>query len=101
VSDASIPAVPATGTAAQSAAPAAGERLAYRLLTGADDRSFCERISAALAEGYVLHGSPAATFNGTSVIVAQALVLPAAIAHADAAVASAVEDLEFDGGGHA
>lgn len=101
MSDASIPAVPATGTAAQSAAPASGERQAYRLLTGADDRSFCERISAALAEGYVLHGSPAATFNGTSVIVAQALVLPAAIAHADAAVASAVEDLEFDGGGHA
>ena len=101
MSDVSIPAVPATGTAVQAAAPATGERLAYRLLTGADDRSFCERISAALAEGYVLHGSPAATFNGTSVIVAQALVLPAAIAHADAAVANAVEDLEFDGGGHA
>ncbi len=48
------------------------EKLAYRLITGPDDRSFCERISAALSEGYVLHGSPAATFNGTSVIVAQA-----------------------------
>ncbi|MDT0169504.1 DUF1737 domain-containing protein [Pseudarthrobacter sp. BRE9] len=90
-----------------SDAPAPDEKLSYRLITGPDDRAFCERISAALAEGYVLHGSPAATFNGTSVIVAQALVLPAAIASADAAVASAVDELdaefegEFDGEGHA
>ena len=72
------------------------EKLSYRLITGPDDRAFCERISAALAEGYVLHGSPAATFNGTGVIVAQALVLPAAIATADAAVATAVDQLDSD-----
>ncbi|MFP3580625.1 DUF1737 domain-containing protein [Arthrobacter sp. fls2-241-R2A-200] len=72
------------------------EKLAYRLVTGPDTREFCERISAALAEGYVLHGSPAATFNGESVIVAQAVVLPAAIATADAAVANAVDQLEND-----
>jgi hypothetical protein len=84
-----------------SDAPVPEEKLSYRLITGPDDRTFCERISTALAEGYVLHGSPAATFNGTAVIVAQALVLPAAIASADAAVATAVEDLEFDGEGHA
>jgi hypothetical protein len=90
-----------------SDAPAPEERLSYRLISGADNREFCERISNALAEGYVLHGSPAATFNGTSVIVAQAIVLPAAIASADAAVATAVDqldagaDLEFDGEGHA
>jgi len=91
-----------------SDAPAPEEKLSYRLISGADNREFCERISTALAEGYVLHGSPAATFNGTSVIVAQAVVLPAAIASADAAVATAVddleaatEDLEFDGEGHA
>jgi hypothetical protein len=90
-----------------SDAPAPDERLSYRLITGPDDRSFCERISAALADGYVLHGSPAATFNGSSVIVAQAVVLPAAIASADAAVATAVDELdgefdgEFDGEGHA
>ncbi|MEZ2390562.1 DUF1737 domain-containing protein [bacterium RCC_150] len=83
------------------------EKLAYRLVTGPDTREFCERISAALAEGYVLHGSPAATFNGTDVIVAQAVILPAAIASADAAVATAVDalegqsDEEFDGEGHA
>jgi hypothetical protein len=75
--------------------------LAYRLFTGPDDRAFCERVSAALAEGYVLHGGPAVTSNGGSVIVAQAVVLPAAIASADAAVANAVDDLEFDGEGHA
>ncbi|MGN8130037.1 DUF1737 domain-containing protein [Paenarthrobacter sp. 22069] len=90
-----------------SDAPAPEERLSYRLISGADNREFCERISNALAEGYVLHGSPAATFNGTSVIVAQAIVLPSAIASADAAVATAVDqldaagDLEFDGEGHA
>ena len=84
-----------------SDAPAPEEKLSYRLIKGPDDRAFCERITAALAEGYVLHGSPAATFNGSSVIVAQALILPAAIASADAAVATAVEDLEFDGEGHA
>ncbi|MCD4849569.1 DUF1737 domain-containing protein [Arthrobacter sp. AK01] len=70
------------------------EKLSYRLITGPDTRDFCERIHNSLAEGYVLHGSPAATFNGTDVIVAQAVVLPAAIATADAAVANAVDQLE-------
>ena len=77
--------------------------LAYRLITGPDDRSFCERVSGALAEGYILHGGPAATFNGTSVICAQAVILPHAVASSDAAVANAVADLEdpeeFDGEG--
>ena len=48
----------------------------YRLLTGPDDAAFCRRVSEALALGYRLYGSPAATFNGTSVIVAQAIVWP-------------------------
>jgi len=85
----------ATSTA-PSAPPVGEEKLAYRLFTGADDRAFCERVSAALAEGYVLHGGPAASFNGSTVIVAQALVLPAAIASADAAVANAVDELDAD-----
>jgi len=50
----------------------------YRLLTGPDDDAFCRRVSAALALGYYLHGSPSATFDGKSVIVAQALVWPGA-----------------------
>ncbi|MET4095951.1 hypothetical protein ABIB51_002897 [Arthrobacter sp. UYCu712] len=99
--DASAPAVPSTAPAPSPARPGAAieERLAYRLFTGPDDRSFCERVSTALAGGYVLHGSPSASFNGSSVIVAQAVVLPAAIASADAAVADAVEGLEIDGFG--
>lgn len=52
------------------------DRLRYRLLSGPDNRTFCERVSAAMAEGYELHGSPATTFDGIRVIVAQALVLP-------------------------
>ncbi|MCI2238059.1 DUF1737 domain-containing protein [Paenibacillus sp. TRM 82003] len=53
-------------------------RLRYRLLTGTDDRAFCEKVSAALAEGYELHGSPALTFDGERVVTAQAVVLPSA-----------------------
>jgi hypothetical protein len=49
----------------------------YRLLTGPDDAVFCERVSEALAMGYSLYGSPAVTFNGERVIVAQAVVWPA------------------------
>jgi hypothetical protein len=51
------------------------QRLVYKVLTGPDDHAFCERVSAALAEGYRLHGGPALTFDGTSVIVGQAVVL--------------------------
>jgi hypothetical protein len=49
----------------------------YRILTGPDDAAFCLRVSEALALGYRLHGSPAATFDGERVIVAQALIWPA------------------------
>jgi hypothetical protein len=48
----------------------------YRLLTGPDDASFCRRVSAALAQGYLLYGSPTATFNGETVVVAQAIIWP-------------------------
>ena len=48
----------------------------YRLLTGKDDESFCQRVSEALSAGYRLHGSPAICFNGQHVIAAQAIVWP-------------------------
>jgi hypothetical protein len=48
----------------------------YRLLTGPDDATFCRRVSEALALGYRLYGSPATTFNGVNVIVAQAVLWP-------------------------
>ena len=48
----------------------------YRILTGVDDATFCRRVSEAIGLGYKLYGSPSATFNGQSVIVAQALIWP-------------------------
>jgi len=50
----------------------------YRILTGPDDARFCHRVSDALSLGYRLHGSPAATFDGKHVIVAQAIIWPSA-----------------------
>jgi hypothetical protein len=49
--------------------------LAYKLLTCGDDRAFCEKVSAALDDGYELYGSPAITSrpDGT-VVCAQAVV---------------------------
>ncbi|WP_070378657.1 DUF1737 domain-containing protein [Rhodococcus sp. WMMA185] len=46
----------------------------YRVITGPDDAAFCHRVSEELAKGYVLHAGPAATFNGESVILAQAMI---------------------------
>jgi hypothetical protein len=34
------------------------DRPIYRLLTGKDDRAFCERVSEAIAQGWRLYGSP-------------------------------------------
>lgn len=59
--------------------PPGPERLSYRLITGDTTRAFCERVSAALDEGYVLHGSPSLVFDGEQVITAQAVVLPAGV----------------------
>jgi hypothetical protein len=51
------------------------DKLKYRLLTGADDKAFCEKVSKALEEGYELYGSPSISCNGDKCIVAQAVVL--------------------------
>lgn len=53
------------------------EKLSYRLLTGPDDKTFCERVSAALKDGYELYGSPAITYDfwNAKRIVAQAVIL--------------------------
>jgi hypothetical protein len=57
------------------APPTADEPLRYRLLTGTDDRAFCEKVSAALEDGYELHGSPSvATRPDGTVVCAQAVV---------------------------
>jgi hypothetical protein len=44
------------------------------VLTGPDDAAFCRRVGDALGLGYELYASPALTFNGTVVIVDQAIV---------------------------
>lgn len=67
-----------------SPGPEVGGRLRYRLLTGTDDRAFCERVSTALAEGYLLHGSPALTHDGERTVTAQAVVLPPSATGTDA-----------------
>jgi hypothetical protein len=49
--------------------------LGYRLLTGTDDRAFCEKVSRALDEGYMLYGSPAIAKDAEgNVTCAQAVV---------------------------
>ncbi|QXH55009.1 DUF1737 domain-containing protein [Pseudomonas maumuensis] len=50
----------------------------YRLITGKDDASFCQRISEILALGYQLHGSPSVTFDNSKghVVAAQAVLWP-------------------------
>ena len=56
------------------------DRPVYRLLTGKDDRAFCERVSEALAQGWRLYGSPSMTYDGgmDCIKVAQAVVWHAA-----------------------
>jgi hypothetical protein len=76
-STASLAASPSPSRSPAGTTPPEGLPI-YRLLTGPDDAAFCRRVSEALALGYRLYGSPAATFNGTQVIVAQALLWPSA-----------------------
>lgn len=54
----------------------APQRLRYRLLTGPDDHDFCLRVSQALDDGYVLHGSPAIAVGPEGPVVCQAVILP-------------------------
>ena len=52
------------------------DRPVYRLLTGKDDRAFCDRVSEALAQGWRLYGSPAMSYDALNgcMKVAQAVV---------------------------
>ncbi|MEO0392437.1 MAG: DUF1737 domain-containing protein [Pseudomonadota bacterium] len=51
-------------------------RLRYRLITGPDDDTFCQRVSAALDEGYVLYGMPQIAHDDGATVCAQAVLLP-------------------------
>ncbi|WP_421762046.1 DUF1737 domain-containing protein [Devosia sp.] len=37
--------------------------LIYRFLTGVDDSSFCHKVTKALSEGWVLHGTTAYAYD--------------------------------------
>jgi hypothetical protein len=52
------------------------DRPIYRLLTGKDDRAFCERVSEALEQGWRLYGSPSLVWDveNNSMKAAQAVV---------------------------
>lgn len=52
------------------------DRPVYRLLTGKDDRAFCERVSEALEQGWRLYGSPTISWDheGGCMKAAQAVV---------------------------
>ncbi len=54
------------------------EKPTYRLLTGVDDDAFCKRVSAQLADGYILYGSPSCTYDPDQkrMRVAQAIIRP-------------------------
>jgi hypothetical protein len=36
----------------------------YRFLSGEDDSAFCHKVTKALSEGWVLHGSPTYAYDG-------------------------------------
>ena len=48
----------------------------YRLLTGKDDRAFCDRVSEALEQGWRLYGSPTIAWDAGNACMkaAQAVV---------------------------
>ena len=52
------------------------KRKRYRFFTGPDDASFCQRVSDALEDGYVLFGNPVMVMTDEGVLCGQAVVLP-------------------------
>ena len=55
-------------------------RKSYRLLSGADNADFCQRVSYALAYGYVLYGNSVMVMDKDVRVVGQAVILPEMIA---------------------
>ena len=51
-------------------------RKLYRFLSGVDNIEFCQRVSDALAEGYVLYGNPVMMMDNDVRIVGQAVIWP-------------------------
>ena len=51
-------------------------RKSYRFLSGVDNAEFCQRVSDALADGYVLYGNPVMVMDNDLRIVGQAVIWP-------------------------
>ena len=51
-------------------------RKSYRFLSGADNADFCQRVSDALADGYVLYGNSVMVMDKDVRVVGQAVILP-------------------------
>ena len=51
-------------------------RKLYRFLSGVDNSEFCQRVSDALADGYVLYGNPVMVMDNNVRIVGQAVIWP-------------------------
>ena len=47
-----------------------------RFLSDVDNAEFCQRVSDALADGYVLYGNPVMVMDKDVRIVGQAVILP-------------------------
>ena len=52
-------------------------RKSYRFLSGVDNAEYCQRVSDALADGYVLYGNPVLVMDNDVRIVGQAVIWPA------------------------
>ena len=51
-------------------------RKSHRFLSGADDTDFCQRVSNALAYGYVLYGNSVMVMDKDVRVVGQTVILP-------------------------
>ena len=51
-------------------------RKRYRFLSGVDNSEFCQRVSDAMADGYVLYGNPVIVMDNDVRIVGQAVIWP-------------------------
>lgn len=48
----------------------------YRFLSGVDNADLCQRVSDALADGFVLYGNPVMVMDKDVRVVGQAVILP-------------------------
>ena len=54
-------------------------RKSYRFLTEPDGAGFCQKVSDALAEDYVLYGDPVMASCNGEIVCGQAVILPGSL----------------------